>query len=92
MGRENTRLPRTDLLARGAWIDRRVDQVRRQTATADDMLTRLRDMEGVNGKRLAAVIREQFPVALIDEFQDTDPVQYGIFLHSMAISWRSAGS
>ncbi len=83
MGRENTRLPRTDLLAHmAAWIDRRVDQVRRQTATLgfDDMLTRLRDaLEGPNGERLAAVIREQFPVALIDEFQDTDPVQYGIF-------------
>ena len=25
------------------------------------------------------LIREQFPVALIDEFQDTDPVQYRIF-------------
>ncbi|MQX53256.1 exodeoxyribonuclease V subunit beta [Alcanivorax sediminis] len=82
-GRANTRLPRTDLLAHvAAWIDRRVDQVRRQTATLgfDDMLTRLRDaLGGANGERLAAVIREQFPVALIDEFQDTDPVQYGIF-------------
>lgn len=29
--------------------------------------------------RLAATIRGQFPVALIDEFQDTDPVQYRIF-------------
>ncbi len=29
--------------------------------------------------RLAETIRRQFPVALIDEFQDTDPVQYRIF-------------
>ncbi|MBK1646776.1 exodeoxyribonuclease V subunit beta [Thiocapsa imhoffii] len=29
--------------------------------------------------QLAATIRRQFPVALIDEFQDTDPVQFGIF-------------
>lgn len=28
---------------------------------------------------LAAVIQQQFPLALIDEFQDTDPLQYGIF-------------
>ena len=28
---------------------------------------------------LAATLRGQFPVALIDEFQDTDPVQYRIF-------------
>ena len=31
------------------------------------------------GERLAGLIREQFPVALIDEFQDTDPVQYQVF-------------
>ncbi|WP_242466248.1 exodeoxyribonuclease V subunit beta [Chromatium okenii] len=29
--------------------------------------------------QLAATIRAQFPVALIDEFQDTDPIQYRIF-------------
>jgi len=28
---------------------------------------------------LAATIRRQFPAALIDEFQDTDPIQYRIF-------------
>ena len=27
--------------------------------------------------RLAAAIRQQFPIALVDEFQDTDPWQYG---------------
>ena len=27
--------------------------------------------------RLAAAIRQEFPVALVDEFQDTDPWQYG---------------
>ncbi|KAA6187062.1 exodeoxyribonuclease V subunit beta [Thiohalocapsa marina] len=30
-------------------------------------------------RALAATLRDQFPVALIDEFQDTDPVQYRIF-------------
>ncbi|NCC40307.1 MAG: exodeoxyribonuclease V subunit beta [Gammaproteobacteria bacterium] len=30
-------------------------------------------------KALAATLRGQFPVALIDEFQDTDPIQYRIF-------------
>lgn len=29
--------------------------------------------------RLARIIRDQFPVAMIDEFQDTDPVQYSSF-------------
>ena len=33
-------------------------------------------LQAEGGERLAALIREQFPVALIDEFQDTDPVQY----------------
>lgn len=31
------------------------------------------------GPRLAQRIRERYPAALIDEFQDTDPVQYRIF-------------
>lgn len=46
----------------------------------DDMLTRLRDaLHGPNGAALAQTIRRQFPVALVDEFQDTDPVQFNIF-------------
>jgi len=31
------------------------------------------------GKELAAAIRQRYQAALIDEFQDTDPTQYGIF-------------
>ncbi|MCE4071574.1 MULTISPECIES: exodeoxyribonuclease V subunit beta [Pseudomonas] len=46
----------------------------------DDLLVRLdRALAGSGGERLAERIREQFPVALIDEFQDTDPLQYRIF-------------
>ncbi|MGR8941216.1 MAG: exodeoxyribonuclease V subunit beta, partial [Gammaproteobacteria bacterium] len=46
----------------------------------DDMLTRLdKALRGGNGERLALAIRRQYPIALIDEFQDTDPVQYRIF-------------
>ncbi|MEJ2766611.1 exodeoxyribonuclease V subunit beta [Photobacterium sp. MCCC 1A19761] len=46
----------------------------------DDLLTQLaaalaNDSDG----SLAARIRTQFPVAMIDEFQDTDPLQYSIF-------------
>ena len=33
----------------------------------------------VQGDALAAVLRERYRAALIDEFQDTDPLQYGIF-------------
>jgi len=32
-----------------------------------------------SGERLAKRLREQFPVALIDEFQDTSPLQFRIF-------------
>lgn len=46
----------------------------------DDLLTQLdQALAGPHGERLAAQLREEFPVALIDEFQDTDPVQYRIF-------------
>ncbi|WP_107851735.1 exodeoxyribonuclease V subunit beta [Oceanimonas marisflavi] len=65
-----------------AWVRRRFEQEKRRRAEMgfDDMLTRLDEaLAGENGPRLAEVIRQQFPVALIDEFQDTDPLQYRIF-------------
>ncbi|MBS0341434.1 MAG: exodeoxyribonuclease V subunit beta [Proteobacteria bacterium] len=64
------------------WIARRFDaeQARRAQMGFDELLTRLdAALQGPNGGRLAALIRQQFPVALIDEFQDTDPLQYRIF-------------
>lgn len=46
----------------------------------DDLLYRLeRALGGPGGGLLAERVRERFPAALIDEFQDTDPVQYSIF-------------
>ncbi len=53
-----------------------------QVLSFDDLLTELYQVlqqEGARGTALAEAITEQFPVAMIDEFQDTDPVQYGIF-------------
>lgn len=38
-------------------------------------------LKGQNGAVLAQTLRQQYPVVLIDEFQDTDPIQYGIFDH-----------
>ena len=46
----------------------------------DDMLSRLDEaLRSDSGDALAAAIRQRFPVAMIDEFQDTDPQQYRIF-------------
>ncbi|WP_368542847.1 exodeoxyribonuclease V subunit beta [Enterobacter soli] len=46
----------------------------------DDMLSRLdAALRSENGEALASAIRTRFPVAMIDEFQDTDPQQYRIF-------------
>ena len=74
---------REQVLAHAArWVSRRLaqEQERRAELGFDDLLKRLdAALQGPNGDRLAALIRRQFPVALIDEFQDTDPVQYRIF-------------
>ena len=46
----------------------------------DDLLLKLHSALGHDaGDELAGFIRSKFPAALIDEFQDTDPVQYAIF-------------
>ncbi|WP_224058841.1 exodeoxyribonuclease V subunit beta [Providencia alcalifaciens] len=46
----------------------------------DDLLTRLdRALHQDGGALLAEAIARRFPVAMIDEFQDTDPQQYRIF-------------
>jgi len=64
------------------WVGARFEEEKRRRAEMgfDDMLLRLdAALQSAGGERLADLIREQFPVALIDEFQDTDPVQYRIF-------------
>ena len=44
----------------------------------DDLITQLHASltQGAQAAALAQAIREQYPVALVDEFQDTDPWQY----------------
>ncbi|QPK64740.1 exodeoxyribonuclease V subunit beta [Methylomonas sp. LL1] len=64
------------------WIRARYDSEKQRIArmTFDDMLNRLdQALQGDNAERLATAIVKQYPMALIDEFQDTDPVQYRIF-------------
>lgn len=46
----------------------------------DDLLTGVDDaLRNDPRAALRKTVRERFPVALVDEFQDTDPVQYSIF-------------
>lgn len=46
----------------------------------DDLLSKLdAALMGEGGEALAARIHQRYPVAMIDEFQDTDPIQYRIF-------------
>ena len=39
----------------------------------------MKRLSGEGGEALSQAIRERFKAALVDEFQDTDPVQYSIF-------------
>jgi len=52
----------------------------RNVLAFEDLLTHLDEaLHGGGGVALAGSIREQYRVALVDEFQDTDPLQYSIF-------------
>ncbi len=51
-----------------------------QLLSFNDLLTTLADaLDGPGGATLAPRLARRHPVALIDEFQDTDPAQYRIF-------------
>jgi len=78
-----------------AWVSHRFAELQNQRAEMghDDMLTRLRDaLKGPSGEALAAAIRKQYPVAMVDEFQDTDPVQYEIFNRIYNLAEPHAGT
>ncbi|MBU4208073.1 MAG: exodeoxyribonuclease V subunit beta [Proteobacteria bacterium] len=46
----------------------------------DDLLIKVKEaLEGKGGKELEEAIRKRYKAALVDEFQDTDPIQYEIF-------------
>ena len=61
-----------------------------RTLAWDDLLIELDEALGsAGGERLAAQIRREFPCALIDEYQDTDPVQARIFARIYAGSTDS---
>ncbi len=52
----------------------------RRVISFDDLLTRLRDTlaDPVTGPPAAARLRSRYRVVLVDEFQDTDPVQWDV--------------
>ena len=63
-----------------AWAPARYEALKREASyqTFDDMLVRTE--AGLKADpAFAAVVRDHYDVVLIDEFQDTDPLQYGIF-------------
>lgn len=80
---QNQHSAKSDILRHAShWIAERLESEKQKRSEMgfDDLLNRLDDaLHGPRGDQLAATIRRQFPVALIDEFQDTDPVQYRIF-------------
>jgi exodeoxyribonuclease V beta subunit len=75
-----------DLLHDGAERQRQAKRAQRVVAF-DDMLANLHQRlcpgpdgaDGASAPGLAAALRQRFPAALIDEFQDTDPLQWAVF-------------
>jgi exodeoxyribonuclease V beta subunit len=58
--------------------------------TFDDLLTRLSGaLHGASGDVAAARLSERFDVVLVDEFQDTDPVQWAILRRAFAQTGRT---
>ncbi len=63
------------------WIRHQFDAAkqRQRLMGFDDLVERLADcLRDARGDRLVHHLRKQYPVALVDEFQDTDPQQYAI--------------
>ena len=65
-------------------IDHRAELVKKAGKLSFDELLRKLDFalhrdDEHSGDKFASILRNRFPVAIIDEFQDTDPVQFSIF-------------
>ncbi|MEZ5448394.1 MAG: UvrD-helicase domain-containing protein [Thiolinea sp.] len=62
------------------WLREQLPQRKRQAGLLafDDLLVNLQEALQARPE-LAVALARQYPVALIDEFQDTDPVQFAVF-------------
>lgn len=75
------------LLANAAyWVKHEFQKRMAQHAqmSFDDLLVQLEqalnpELAGEHALQLAATLKRNYPIAMIDEFQDTDPIQYSIF-------------
>ncbi|WP_257797917.1 exodeoxyribonuclease V subunit beta [Psychromonas sp. CD1] len=79
---EDLSLENTILIMATYWVRAHLNK-NKQTQSLlgfDDLLIRLDNaLQNSVGHQLADKIRKTYPIAMIDEFQDTDPVQYRIF-------------
>ena len=59
----------------------RTAKLAKNLLTYDDLILNLRNalLHPQYGPRLRTILRQEYRAALIDEFQDTDPLQYAIF-------------
>ena len=78
-----------------SWVCARLQARKRQSGSFGfaDLLERLHAaLHGEHGQRLRERMVQQYPVALIDEFQDTSPLQYQIFdqIYQVAHNARSS--
>ena len=77
-------LPLKELIQHAGILDirQRLKNLKKQQQVFgfSDLLTQLNEaLHGDSGPELASRIRTLYPVSMIDEFQDTDLTQYGIF-------------
>jgi exodeoxyribonuclease V beta subunit len=80
--KQDISLKNTLLIKATAWIKDNLQKTKQQHMLLgfDDLLTRLdHALQVSTDGYLGEQIKVQYPIALIDEFQDTDPVQYRIF-------------
>ncbi|RAU19823.1 exodeoxyribonuclease V subunit beta [Nitrincola tibetensis] len=82
-GDDSTLALKAHLIAHATyWVRSHLKQLLLERAELgfDDLLVQLdKALQGPQGDALRQTIKTQYPVAMIDEFQDTDPLQYRIF-------------